>query len=286
MKEIAIECAKEVNRNLEKYRFKPVSSIFNNHKRETLLVLCDWHFGLDVNSYWNIYNPDVCKERLQKVLEQAIAISNENKSKVINILNLGDLISGRIHAQIRIQSRMDAVAQTVQVGALLEDFILQLRKNDFVVKYHSCLDNHSRVEPNRKESLQLESFAKFIHWHLQTAFRNIPDVFIYDNEYGEDIICTEILGHKIVGVHGDKDDPKTVVKNLTSLLSFKPDLICTAHKHHFAADETNKCPVLCCPSLMGQDQYALDYRLDSSPAQLLVIVTEDNAMYAVHRLLG
>ena len=285
MKEIAIECAKEVQRNIEDYRFKPLSFTNRCGEREALLLLGDWHFGIEVKSHWNIYNPEVCKERLQKLLDQTITICNENKVKVINIFNLGDLISGRIHAQLRMQSRMDATDQTIKAAVLLEEFIVQLRKSDFVIKYHSCLDNHSRVEPNKKESLQLESFAKFIHWHLQTAFRNVPDVYIFDNEYGEDIICAEILGHEVVGVHGDKDEPKKVVKDLTALLSFKPDLICTAHRHHYAADETTRCPVLCNPSLMGQDQYALDGRLDSSPAQLLVIMTEADPIFSIHRLV-
>ena len=285
LRQIAVDCAKEVQRDLDKYRFKPLSVVQDNYKREALLLLGDWHFGIEVDSFWNMYNPDVCKRRLNLLLEQTISICEENKIKTITIFNLGDLISGRIHSQLRMQSRIDAVDQTIKVATLLEMFILQLRQHDFTINYYDCLDNHSRVEHNKKESLQLESFAKFIHWHLDTAFKNVPDVNIFDNDFGEDIICASILGHNIVGVHGDKDDPTRVVKGLTALLSFKPDLICTAHRHHFAADETTRCPVLCNPSLMGQDQYALDGRLDSSPAQLLVILTEDNPTFSIHRLI-
>ena len=285
LRQIAVDCAKEVQRDLDKYRFKPLSVVQDNYKREALLLLGDWHFGIEVDSFWNMYNPDVCKRRLNLLLEQTISICEENKIKTITIFNLGDLISGRIHSQLRMQSRIDAVDQTIKVATLLEMFILQLRQHDFTINYYDCLDNHSRVEPNKKESLQLESFAKFIHWHLDTAFKNVPDVNIFDNDFGEDIICASILGHNIVGVHGDKDDPTRVVKGLRALLSFKPDLICTAHRHHFAADETTRCPVLCNPSLMGQDQYALDGRLDSSPAQLLVILTEDNPTFSIHRLI-
>lgn len=285
LRQIAVDCAKEIQRDLDKYRFKPLSVVQDNSKREALLLLGDWHFGIEVDSFWNIYNPDVCKRRLNLLLNQTISVCEENKIKTITIFNLGDLISGRIHSQLRMQSRIDAVDQTIKVATLLEMFILQLRQHDFTINYYDCLDNHSRVEPNKKESLQLESFAKFIHWHLDTAFKNVPDVNIFDNDFGEDIICASILNHNVIGVHGDKDDPTRVVKGLTALLSFKPDLICTAHRHHFAADETTRCPVLCNPSLMGQDQYALDGRLDSSPAQLLVILTEDNPTFSIHRLI-
>ena len=286
MKELALECAAEIGKNLDKYRFKPISIIpGSDSNRQGLLLLGDWHFGIEVDSFWNVYNPEVCKERLQELLEQVIKVATENKIKTLHIFNLGDLISGRIHAQLRMQSRMDAVEQTIKVAQLLYMFILQLRKYEFKIEYYDCLDNHSRVEPNKKESLQLESFAKIIHWHIESMFKDVPDVVVHENKFGDDIICAEILGHKVVGVHGDKDTPKRVVKELTSLLGFKPDLICTAHRHHFAADETTRCPVLCNPSLMGQDQYALDGRLDSTPAQLLVVLTEDNPLYSQYRLI-
>lgn len=286
MKQIAIECANDVKENLIQYRFKPITVIPGSEcDRQGLLLLGDWHFGIEVDSFWNVYNPEICKKRLQALLEQVVTVANENKIKTIHIFNLGDLISGRIHAQLRMQSRMDAVEQTIKVSTLLAMFILQLRKADFKIEYYDCLDNHSRVEPNKKESLQLESFAKFIHWHLETVFNDALDVTVHDNIFGDDIIYAEILGNKIVGVHGDKDDPKKVVKDISSLIGTRPDLICTAHRHHFAADETTRCPVLCNPSLMGQDQYALDGRLDSSPAQLFVVLKEDNPLYCLHRLI-
>lgn len=285
MKEIAVECANVIKDNLTQYEFNLIPITTSNSDKQGLLLLGDWHFGIDVNSFWNTYNPDICKERLQKLLEQVVRVSVENNIKTIHIFNLGDLISGRIHAQLRMQSRMDAVEQTIKVSTLLQMFILKLRESGFRIEYYDCLDNHSRVEPNKKESLQLESFAKFIHWHLATVFENIPDVEIHENAFGDDIIYANILNNEIVGVHGDKDDPRRVVKDISSLLGTRPDLICTAHRHHFAADETTRCPVLCNPSLMGQDQYALDGRLDSSPSQLFVILKENNPMYSVYRLL-
>ena len=285
MKQIALESAAMISKNIADYRFKPISIIpGSDSNRHGLLLLGDWHFGIEVDSFWNVYNPSVCKERLQDLFEQVVEVATENKIKTLHIFNLGDLISGRIHAQLRMQSRMDAVEQTIKVATLLYEFILQLRKHDFIIEYYDCLDNHSRVEPNKKESLQLESFAKIIHWHLESMFETVPDITVHENLFGDDIICADILGHRVVGVHGDKDEPKKVVKDLSSLLGFKPDLICTAHRHHFAADETTRCPVLCNPSLMGQDQYALDGRLDSTPAQLFVVLTEDNPMYCPYRL--
>lgn len=285
MAQIAENCAKEISSNLDNYKFNPILIQDKNKSKEGILALADWHFGLEIDSFWNVYNPTVCKVRLQSLLEDVIPYFKEKGIQRIHIFNLGDLISGRIHAQLRMQSRMNAVEQTLKVAELLHMFMLELRKNGFILDYYDCLDNHSRVEPDKKESMQLESFVQVIHWHIGWMFKNIPDVTIHENEYGPDFIVAKILDHTIMGVHGDKDTPNNAVKNLSALFGVKPDLILTAHKHHFSADETTRCPVLGCPSLMGADQYALDGRLDSSPAQLAVVVTSDDPMYDIHRIV-
>lgn len=285
LERIAKECAQEISQSLDDYKFKDIKIDSTLDERRGLLLLSDWHFGPEVDTFWNKFNPDICKQRLQNLLDRVIPVIKENNIHYVTVFNLGDLIGGRIHAQIRMQSRIDAVKQTLEVAELLHQFIVKLRRY-CIVDYYDCLDNHSRVEPNKKESLQLESFAEVIHWHLDWMFREVPGVCIHKNKYGDSLIYAEILGHKILGVHGDKDKPSTVVQKRGALVGFRPDLVCTAHRHHFSADETNRCPVLCNPSLMGQDDYALDGSLDSSPAQLFVIITKDNPMYAVYRIIA
>lgn len=283
--DIAKECAERIANNIDDYKLNPIVRIGKINPRVGTLILSDWHYGLEIDSYFNSYNPDTCKNRLKKVLERTIEVGLENDIEYLNVVNLGDLISGRIHSQLRIQSRIDAVQQTMEVAELLHGFILELRKY-FKIEYYDCLDNHSRIEPNKKESLQLESFTKFIHWHLYWLFKDVNDLNIHENMFGDDIVAFDIFGKTVVGVHGDKDNPSTIVKNMSSLLGRRPDMVLTAHRHHFSGDETTRCPVLCNPSLMGQDQYALDGRLDSYPAQLLVISTTDNPMFSVYRLLA
>lgn len=285
MEQIAYDCAAKISENIEKYKFDPIFIKEKTEAKEGILVLCDWHFGVEIDSFWNVYNPTVCKNRLQRLLEDAVDYFTERGIQRIHIFNLGDLISGRIHAQLRMQSRMNAVEQTLTVAELLHQFMIELRSKGFILDYYDCLDNHSRVEPNKKESLQLESFSRVINWHLNWMFKTIPDVTVHENDYGLDFIVAKILGHTVIGVHGDKDTPNNAVKNLSALFGTKPDLILTAHKHHFSADETTRCPVLGCPSLMGADQYALDGRLDSTPAQLIIVVTEDDPMHDIHRIV-
>ena len=48
-------------------------------------------------------------------------------------------------------------------------------------RYYDCDDNHSRVEPNKKESIALETLTRITHWYLVSRFENRPDVTIHNN---------------------------------------------------------------------------------------------------------
>lgn len=288
MRQISHEFAEEMAKHLDDYKFDSyVTNKLKDEYKEGILLIGDWHFGIEIDEYLNNYNPSVAKERLQNVLNACIERAYKEGIKVINVLNLGDLISGRIHSQLRMQSRMDAVHQTHEVEHLLVNFLMKLSEH-FQVEYWDCLDNHSRVEPNKKESLQLESFAKQIHWYVEDIFNLVKTkhpITVHENR-SDDIIVAHICGHRIVGVHGDKDDPKNIVRKMSAFLSKRPDVLAMAHRHHFMAEEQNRCMVICNPSLMGSDQYALDGRLESAPAQLFIVATKDNPVENIYRLLA
>lgn len=283
LKEIAKMFADKMSANSKNYIFNE-SHLFNKiSKSEALLLLGDWHYGLEVNEYLNKYNTEICKERLNTVLNKTIELCKFNSINHIHIFNLSDLISGRIHSQLRMQSRIDAVTQTMEVSELLFNFIYELSQH-FDIDYYDCSDNHSRIEPNKKESLQLENFTRIIHWYLKNRFEN-TNVTVHENK-SDDIILAHICGHRIVGIHGDKDNPQTVVNKLSSFMSKRPDLIAMGHRHHFEASEKNNCLVIMNSSLIGADQYALNLRENSAPAQTLIIVDDESPAHAIYRMMA
>lgn len=237
-----------------------------------------------IDNYFNKYSPEICKERVQKLLNKTIYYCNKNNISTLNVVNLGDLISGRIHSQIRIENKEDVVSQVINVSELLANFLAEL-SNNFNVKYYDCLDNHSRIEPNKKESLRLESLARITNWYLSERFKDNNRVSIERNKYSDDIILFNVLGHTIAGVHGDLDSQKTVIKNLQTFTNNRIDLVCTAHLHHFSANEENDCMLICNPSMMGMDSFAESKRLYSKPAQNLIIATPENVAESIHRII-
>jgi len=171
----------------------------------------------------------------------------------------------------------------MEVSEILAEFLMGLYNAGFAVHYYDCLDNHSRLEPNKKNSIDLESLTRITTWYLKERVSHHID--IHDNVYGDDIITFRVKNFKIAGVHGDKDKPQQVVDNLSLMTHEKFDLILTAHMHHFSGDEKNEIVVVSNGSLMGTDEYAKGLRLSSTPSQNLIIVSNDNVVDDICRII-
>lgn len=283
IKEIAIEVADKISSKKILPKFDKVHRA--NDSKEAILCISDWHYGMDFTNYWNNYNPDIARERIVKLQDMvAKTIVDEGISR-LHIVNLGDMIAGRIHLTIRLESRIDVITQTIEVSEILAEFVHALSQYA-KIDYYDCADNHSRLEPNKKEALNLETLQRIIPWYLQTRLSNQNDITIHtNNRYGEDIINFNIFDYKIAGVHGDKDRPIDVVNNINLLTKEHFDMILTAHLHHFSADEKDDTLIISNGSLMGTDTYSKNLRLYSRPSQNLIIATPNNCFYSLERMV-
>lgn len=277
LKEIALEAVK----NISSKKLLPIynKSITVNKDKEAILLLSDWHYGFDFVNPWNTYNPEIAKKRIAKLLNETIRFCKEQKVTNINVLNLADLIAGRIHLTIRLESRIDVITQIMEVSEILAEFLNELTKY-FNVDYYSCTDNHSRIEPDKTQSLDLESLCRITDWFLRQRLGN--SVGFHDNKFGDDVITLNVLGHGVLGVHGDRDKQNSVIEKMTLLTRKSYDLMCTAHLHHFSADEHTGTKLISNSSLMGMDSYAKNLRLYSKPSQTLIISTPDNVCDIIH----
>lgn len=281
IKEIASDIAHTIGR--EKFLPKCLYTTYTG-QNSAILQLSDWHYGIECENYWNLYNPEICKERVSKLLKETISYCTEHKIKDLYVLNLSDLISGRIHLTLRLQSRFDVLTQVIHVSEILAEFLNEL-SGYFTIHYYDCNDNHSRIEPKKTESLDLESLTRIIHWYLVKRFENNDKINIYNNKYSDDIITFKCCGHNIAAVHGDKDSPGDVVEKISLMTGEKYDLLLMGHLHHFGADEVDECLVVQNGSLMGTDYYAVKLRKRSKPSQNIILINYNNAVEDIHRII-
>lgn len=282
LKEIADNFAKEMSAKkiLDIYD-APLYSLTG--QKEGILCLSDWHYGLSVNNYFNRYSPEICVNRVKELTKRVIEIGKLHNIKTLHIVNLSDLICGRIHLTLRLESREDIISQTMNVSEILAEMLTTLSKY-FTITYRDCLDNHSRLEPNKKDSLELETMVRIIPWYLRSRLKDNKNIDIIENEYADDIIAFETLGHSVVAVHGHKDKLDKVIDNMTHMTRQRNELILTGHFHHFSADENHECLRLSNGSLMGVDQYANDLRLTSKPSQNMIIVSKEDVAEAIYKI--
>jgi hypothetical protein len=285
--ELSRDIAHTIADEMSNKKFLDINSaknvVYNNRGNSAILELSDWHYGIDVNSYWNTYNPEVARKRVATLISETILKCHTNNVQDIWVVNLADLICGRIHLTLRLQSRIDVITQTIEVSEILAEALNALSNEGFTVHYIGCLDNHSRLEPNKSDSLDLESLARITDWYLKERLGN--SVVFHDNEYSRDIITFNIGKYRIAGIHGDKDRPAEVVKHITLMTKQQYDLVLTAHLHHFSCDEQNETVVVSNGSLMGTDDYAEKLRLSSKPSQNLIIVTDKSVCDTIYRIV-
>ena len=251
---------------------------------EGVLLLSDWHYGMVCDNPWNKFDPDICKERVNKLLEKTIQIIRKNEIDHVHVLDLADLIAGRIHTQIRIESRFDVITQTMQVAEILAEFLNELSYY-CGISFYSCLDNHSRLEPNKKESMDLESLARLIPWYLIERLKDNDCIEICENMYGADIITCKVAGHNVIGVHGDNDSPTHALERLSLMTHQHYSMLCTAHLHHMSLNEEHQSMVVSNSSLMGVDRYAEKLRLTSDPSQTFIVATPENVCECIYRIV-
>ena len=279
------DIAKEVANSISKEKILDIPSpiTINNEEKKAILCIGDWHYGLEVNLFYNTYNTEIAIERITNLVNSVILKIKEHNIDDLYVINLGDMISGRIHLPLRINNRIDTVQQTIEISEILSEFLTILSQYTHV-NYISVLDNHSRVEPNKKESLNTESFARIIDWFLQERLANNKNIDFIENTFSEDFAAFYVFNHCVVAIHGDKDPQKGIVDRLNSYMQGHIDLLISAHRHHFTADENNFTEFYCNGSLIGQDQYSADLRLNSKPSQLLFICTPENFSEIIYKI--
>ena len=262
------------------------TKIYDSSKAGVLLI-SDWHYGLEVDNFSNYYNPKVAIDRVQKLKTKVIEIAKKENLQELYILNLGDLISGRIHRQLDIQNREDVITQILEVTEILAEFIEDLAKElNILINVYSCSDNHSRIEANKKQSFELESLYRITPWYLVQRLKGIYNVNIHkDNFYANDIINFECCGHNMLAVHGHKDKAASLTKDLQNFVREQIDAIFSAHLHHFNADEENMCVRVSNGSLMGTDENAMNLRKRAKPSQTLVMATKQDPAEQIYRII-
>ena len=231
------------------------------------LVVSDLHYGALIDNAINFYNTDVCKERMNTLLDKTIKYCTIHHVKELYVNLAGDLVCGNIHLTSRVEQEEDIIAQTMQVAELLSNFLAELSKHVPNIVVVCVQGNHSRVTPNKKESLNQENFERIIFEYIKMRLPNIRMLI----NGAEDWIAYNIGERKMFLEHGDKSNVSSAREKAINLLGYVPDTIIFGHFHHLEVNDDNGTDVVVNGSVMGSDAYAVKRRLHTQPYQVMQV---------------
>lgn len=263
------------NEIAEKKPFKLQPVKYVDGDKHGVLLISDWHYLLEVDNFLNKFNQEEFDKRINKLVYKVIQYGKFHGIKVLHICNLGDLISGLIHANIRVTNAEDTVTQTQYVAELLSEILYNFSCEFEEIKFYSVLDNHSRVTPSKDDSLAKESFMRFVPWYVEARVKNISNIEVISDNIDEDIAIVDVLDHKCFIAHGHRENIGNAVQNLSLMIKQFPEYVFLSHYHHLAEDEIHGCEVIVNSALIGTDDYAKHLRRSSKAAQKFMIFSKE-----------
>ena len=198
---------------------------------EALLMFSDLHLGVTCDNFYNTFNTEIAKKRLNKLSHDTIAYCKKFNVKQLNILGLGDFIQGIIHVNARINAQMNVVQQIILASEYISDFINSLKAAAPIITYRSCTDNHSRVTPNKDEAIENENLNKLIDFYLETRLNNSTIKFVKDN-LDDSLGNFRLLnGKNVVYAHGHLDNINRTFENFVGATRQFVDYMILGHYH-------------------------------------------------------
>lgn len=284
-----VESAKHLNDTIGCLYSEPKADELFFSDNEGVLVFSDWHYGMIANNVFNKYNTEICKQRVQKVVEATIKRIVLHNCKKLHIVVLGDLFHGAIHTSARVASEELVCEQIMQVSEILAQSVCELSKYVETATVYMTYGNHGRTIQNKQDSIHRDNIERLIPWWLKERISNIGANNVYVDDISDsEFIFIEAAGHQICASHGDLDGVKNSPRLLTTLFQKKYgkdiEYILLGDKHHLESFEELGVTAQICGSLCGSDDYANDRRLYSTPMQLLLIVNPECGIDAEYKI--
>lgn len=240
---------------------------------DLLVHLTDIHTGIEIDSYINKFNKDVLKDRIEKYTSEILSIKETHDSENCHIV-IGEILSGLIHNNLRLQNNMDLIEQFKYISMLISEMLVVLSNEFNWVNVYVTMGNHSRIVAKKEESLQGENFDLLLPFYLKVSLQNIKNISIVDNEIEPSIAMFNIRGYNVFASHGDKDNPSSVVQNWTMMFRIKPDLVLLGHRHTNAMSTVYDTKVIESGCVSGADPYSISIRKTNKPEQTVSVITD------------
>lgn len=237
-------------------------------------LLChftDIHAGIKINNCKNVFDENVLKERIEKYTSDILDIRGLHQSQNCYLV-IGEILSGLIHSNLRLQNNMDLMEQFKYISELISAMLVKLANNFNHVYVYTTPGNHSRVVAKKEDSLDGENMDVLLPFYLKARMQNVENVSICDNTIEPEIAMFNIRGNNVFSAHGHKDSPSNVVQNFTMMFGIKPDIVLLGHRHTNGLTTVYDTKVIESGCVSGTDAYAMSIRKTNKPEQTVSVI--------------
>lgn len=240
---------------------------------DLLCHLTDIHTGIEIDNWKNRFNEDVLKNRIEEYTSDILNIRNLHKSQNCYLV-IGEILSGLIHNNLRLQNNMNLMEQFKYVSELISAMLVELSGFFENINVYVTPGNHSRITAKKEDALDGENMDILLPFYLKARLQNIHNISIFDNEVEPEIAMFNIRGNKVFSSHGHKDKASNVVQNFTMMFGVKPDIVLLGHRHTNGLTTVYDTKVIESGCVSGSDQYAVSIRKANRPEQTISVVSD------------
>lgn len=255
-----------------------INSLHIKHEssgNDGILLFGDWHFAMTCDNSVNQYDIEVCKSRINQIVDQAIDKGLKNNIDKLHILCLGDILSGTIHNTIQRSNQEEISQQIVQASELLSECIHKL-SNHFYCTVTMVQGNHEAIDMNKNDRMNKNNYNSLVKEFVKIRIKNLSNVAFLDNTINNDEVgILSVKNHNVLCCHGDKIDKMKVNYQLEMVSGVKPDIICYAHFHNPNYYSLYSTDVYINGSIMSSDEYSMNKKLFTPPSQTMLIVNDE-----------
>ena len=252
----------------------PVHYTLFNSSTDLLCHLTDIHTGIEIHNWKNDFDEEILKHRIEKFTSDILDIRGQHGSENCYLV-IGEILSGLIHSNLRLQNNMDLMEQFKYISELISAMLNRMANHFNHIYVYVTPGNHSRVSPKKEESLDGENMDVLLPFYLKARLQNIENISICDNNIEPEIAMFNIRGNNVFAAHGHKDNPSSVVQNFTMLFGIKPDIVLLGHRHTNGLTTVYDTKVIESGCVSGTDQFAMSIRKANRPEQTVSVIGED-----------
>ena len=247
-----------------------------------LVVLSDWHIGMNFDSPYGKYNTEIATQYIYEYAEAVKEAAKTYKARNCFVVFAGDMISGIIHNTIRVANREELVSQVKIAAELSSVFINSISKSFEYIEVRNIGGNHSRVS-DKDDAMLGEMLDDIIPFYVKARIGDAPNVKVCERKYDTGFESFFIGNQHVLLVHGEFDNMNEVsIAKLERITGAPIDVLISAHLHENMFVDIGGAHVIRGGCLPGSgDEYTLKKRLYCPPSQTMAYFDAKNTFKAV-----